>query len=135
MKANRPLGPVEMPNPQPEISRVTLEEAYELAAKANEHIHQVGSLPSSLEIRNARIGTGSLFALFIAVYVDMISRKPASDYEVPSFDPYPRTNEKEIVQSIRDFKSWPVHRPDLDMEKIVEMTKLQLWTLKPAHRR
>jgi len=32
-------------------------------------------------------------------------------------------------------KSWPVHRPDLDMEKIVEMTKLQLWTLKPAHRK
>ena len=135
MKANRPLGPVEMPNPQAEISPVTLEQVYELAEKANGYIRQFGSLPSFLQIRGLRIGTGSLFALFSAVYVDMISRKPASDYEVPSFDPYPRTNEKEIVQSIRDFKSWPVHRPDLDMEKIVEMTKLQLWTLKPAHRR
>jgi len=135
MKANQPLGPVEMPDSQPEICRVTLEEVYGLAGKANEHIHQAGSLPSSLQIRGSRIGVGSLFALFSAVYLDMISRKPVSDYEVPSFDPYPRTNEKEIVQAIRDLKSWPVHRPDLDMEKIVEMTKLQLWTLKPAHRK
>jgi len=135
MKANRPLGPMEMPNPQPEISRVTLEEAYELAAKANEHIHQVGSLPSSLPIRGARIGAGSLFALLSAVYLDMISGEPVSDYDVPSFDPYPRMNEKDIIQAIRDLKSWPVHRPDLDMGRIVELTKLQLWTLKPAHRR
>jgi peptidoglycan/xylan/chitin deacetylase (PgdA/CDA1 family) len=135
MKAIRPLGPVEMPNPQPEILRVTLEEVHELAGKANEHIHQVGSLPSSLQIRDARIGAGSLFALFSAVYLDMISRSPSSDYDVPSFDPYPRTNEKEIVLGIRDLKTWPVHRLDLDMERIVELTKLQLWTLKPAHRR
>jgi peptidoglycan/xylan/chitin deacetylase (PgdA/CDA1 family) len=135
MKAIRPLGPVEMPNLQPEIFRVTLEEVYELVGKANGYIHLAGCLPSSLEIRGSRIGTGALFALFSAVYLDMISRKPVSDYDVPSFDPYPRTNEKEIVQGIRDLKPWPVHRPDLDMEKIVKMTKMQLWTLKPAHRR
>jgi peptidoglycan/xylan/chitin deacetylase (PgdA/CDA1 family) len=135
MKVNRSLGPVEMPDYQPEISRVTLEEVYELAGKANEYIHQVGSLPSSLEIRDSRIGAGSLFALFSAVYLDRISRNSGPDYEVPAFDPYPRTNEKEIVRAVRDLKSWPVHRPDLDMGKIVELTKLQLWTLKPAQRR
>jgi len=135
MKSNQPLGPTELPNTQPEISRVTLKEVVELAGKANEYVHQAGSLPSSLQIRGSRIGAGSLFALFSAVYLDMISRKPVSDYDVPSFDPYPQTNEKEIIQAIRDLKTWPVHRPDLDMEKIVEMTRLQLWTLKRAHRR
>jgi hypothetical protein len=44
-------------------------------------------------------------------------------------------NESEIVRAVRELKSWPVHRPDLDMEKIVEYTRLQLWTLKPAHRK
>jgi hypothetical protein len=76
-----------------------------------------------------------LFALFSAVYLDMISNSPDSDYEVPAFDPYPRTNENEIIQAVRGLKSWPVHRPDLDMERIVELTRLQLWTLKPAHRK
>jgi peptidoglycan/xylan/chitin deacetylase (PgdA/CDA1 family) len=135
IKADHPLGPVEMPDFQPEISRVTLQEVYELAGLANEHIRQVGSLPSSLEARSSRIGAGSLFALFSSIYLDMISKSPHSEYKVPIFYPYPRTNEEEIVQAVRDLKSWPVHRPDLDMNRIVELTKLQLWTLKPAHRK
>jgi hypothetical protein len=135
IRVNRPLGPPEMPTSQPEISRVTLAEVYDLAAQANDYLLRVGSLPSFLDVRNLRIGAGSLFALFSAVYLDMNSKHSGSDYEVPSFDPYPKTNEAEIIQRINDFKSWPVHRRDLDMTKIVEMTKLQLWTLKPAHRR
>ena len=35
---NRPLGPLEMPISQPEISRVTLEEVYELAKEAKDYI-------------------------------------------------------------------------------------------------
>jgi hypothetical protein len=135
IKAERPLGPAEMAEDRPEISRVYLREVYELAGAALDLVCQTGALPSSLEVRGSRIGAGPLFALFSAVYLDMISKKPASDYVAPAFDPYPRTNENEIVQAVRDLKSWPVHRPDLDMKKIVELTKLQLWTLKPAHRR
>jgi hypothetical protein len=29
-------------------------------------------------------------------------------------------------------KEWPVHREDLEMSHLIELTKLQLWTLKPA---
>lgn len=134
-RANRPLGPLEMTDSRPGISHVTLEEVYQLAEKANGYIRQAGTLPSSLEVRDSRVGTGSLCALFSAVYLDMISKGPNSDYRVPAFDPYPRTNEKEIVQAVRDLKFWPVHRLDLDMERIIELTKLQLWTLKPAQRR
>jgi hypothetical protein len=108
---------------------------YELARKASDYIRQVGSLPSFLTVENTRIGTGSLFVLFSAVYLDMNSKNLKSDYEVPSFDPYPKTNENEIIQRVQGFKSWPVHRPDLDMTHIVEMTKMQLWTLKPAHKK
>ena len=134
LKVDRPLGPAEMPDRQPGISRVTLEQAYGLAARANEHIRQAGSLPAFLEVGNRRIGAGSLFALFSSVYEDMISESPRSVYVVPSFEPYPQTNEKGIVQAVRELKSWPVHRPDLAMENIVKLTRLQLWTLKPAHR-
>ena len=135
IKADHPLGPVKMPDSQPGVSKVTLEEVYELAGQSIEHIGQAGSLPSTLDVRGSRVGAGSLFALFSSVYLDMNSKSPDSEYEVPVFDPYPRTNENEIVEVVRKLKSWPVHRLDLDMEKIVELTKLQLWTLKPAHRR
>ena len=135
LKVIRPYGPPEMPVSQPEIPQVTFKDVCELARKADEYIRQVGSLPSFLTVGNARIGTGSLFALFSAVFLDLNSKSPKSDYVVPSFDPYPKTNENEIIQRVKGYKSWPVHRRDLDMSNIVEMTKMQLWTLKPAHKK
>ena len=44
----------------------------------------------------------------------------------------PPTNEEAIVEDVRQCKDWPVHREDLDMSDLVEMTRLQMWTLKPA---
>jgi hypothetical protein len=130
-----PLGPMEMPPAQPEIRRVKLEDVYRLAREASEHIRRTGTLPATLQVGNARVGAGSLFALFGAVYLDMDSGKLRPEYEIASFEPYPRTNEAKIISEVEGYKSWPVHRPDLDMSRIVEFTRLQLWTLKPAHRR
>jgi hypothetical protein len=130
-----PLGPMEMPPASPERRRAKLEDVYALARAASEHIGRTGTLPATLQAGNARIGTGSLFALFSAVYIDLDSDKPRPEYDVPSFEPYPATNERKIIGEVEGYKSWPVHRPDLDMSGVVEFTKLQLWTLKPARRR
>ncbi len=135
LKVIRPFGPPEMPGSQPEVSRVSLREVYELADTAARHIDRTGALPSALNVRNSRIGAGSLFALFSAAYLDLSSGTLPRDYEVPSFDAYPKTHEQEIILRLKNFKSWPVHRPDLDMTHIVEMTKMQLWTLKPARKK
>jgi hypothetical protein len=129
-----PLGPLEMPPEQPEISRVKLEDVYGLAGKAVDAIDHTGALPAWLTVGNARIGTGSLFALFSAVYLDAGLAKLRPEYDVPAFEPYPRTNEAEIIKEVEGYKTWPVHRRDLDMSKIVEFTRLQLWTLKEATR-
>ena len=56
-------------------------------------------------------------------------------YEVIPFDAYPRENEEAIITEVEGYKNWIVHRPDLDMSHLVAMTKMQLWTLKPAHER
>jgi peptidoglycan/xylan/chitin deacetylase (PgdA/CDA1 family) len=135
LETGHPLGPLAMPPAQPEISRLKLEDVYRLAREAYEFIGRTGALPATLHVGNARVGTGSLFALFSAVYLDMDSGKPRPEYDVLAFEPYPRTNEAKIVGEVEGYKGWPVHRPGLDMSRIVEFTKLQLWTLKPAHRR
>ncbi len=127
-----PLGPPEMPIFRPEISRVTLENVFTLADEANEEIKRSGALPASLTVTGSRIGTGSLFALFSAAYLDLMSGSMEAEYEVPAFEPYPAMNEREVVGRVEGYKSWPVHRPDLDMSRIVELTRLELWTLKPA---
>jgi hypothetical protein len=130
-----PLGPMEMPPTRPEIARLKIEEVYGLVRQAEEMIILNGALPATLQAGDARIGTGSLFALFSAVYLDLDSGKLRPEYDVPAFEPYPKTNERKIVAEIEGYKTWPVHKPDLDMSRIVELTRLQLWTLKPARRR
>jgi peptidoglycan/xylan/chitin deacetylase (PgdA/CDA1 family) len=130
-----PLGPLEMPPSEPEVGIVRLEDVWTLAREADRHIGRTGTLPTDLRAGTARIGAGSLFALFSAAYLDIDSGKLRPEYKVPAFEPYPRTNEKKIIAEVEGYKTWPVHRPDLDMSRIVEFTKLQLWTLKPARRR
>jgi peptidoglycan/xylan/chitin deacetylase (PgdA/CDA1 family) len=130
-----PLGPLEMPLEQPAVASLSLLEIHELARAALEHIERTGALPAALQAGTARIGTGSLFALFSAAYLDMDAGRSRPAYKVTAFEPYPRTNEKKVVAEVEGYRSWPVHRPDLDMSRIVEFTRLQLWTLKPARRR
>lgn len=135
LETAHPLGPLEMPPAQPGMARLKIEDVHGLARAASEYVARTGNLPATLQVGNARVGAGSLFALFGAVYLDMDSGKLRPEYDVPAFEPYPRTNEAKIVGEVEGYKGWPVHRPDLDMSRIVEFTKLQLWTLKPAHRR
>jgi hypothetical protein len=132
VKMGHPLGPQRMPPEQPGVERVTLEDVFRLAGEAVDIVNRTGALPAWLSVGTARLGTGSLFALFSAVYLDLGAKKQLREYEVPAFEPYPRTNETPIIKEVEGYKSWPVHRPDLDMSKIVELTRLQLWTLKPA---
>ena len=136
LRVTHPLGPPEMPPAAPGTGSLSLEEVFALAEDACDSIFgRREALPPSLEIGGARIGTGSLFALFSAVFLDLDAGRTRPAYGVPAFEPYPRTNEKDIVAEIEGYKTWPVHRPDLDMSRIVELTRLQLWTLKPARRR
>jgi hypothetical protein len=129
-----PLGPAEMPAEEPDISRVSPAQVHDLARRARAFLERTGCLPSRMTVGEARIGTGSLFVLFAAAYADLRGGRLAAGYDVPAFEPYPRTSERPIVDQILGYKTWPVHRPDLDMARIVEMTRLELWTLKPARR-
>jgi peptidoglycan/xylan/chitin deacetylase (PgdA/CDA1 family) len=129
-----PLGPLGMPLSKPETGRASLKDVCKLAHEADEFLRRTGALPASLNVGTARIGTGSLFALFAEAFLDMASKTPRPEYDVLAFDPYPRTNEQDIINQVEGYKTWPVHRRDLDMSRIVEFTKLQLWTLKPARR-
>jgi hypothetical protein len=128
------LGPKERPMIRPETARVTFDEALALAEGARDHIAATGMLPSVLEAGGRRIGTGPLFALFSAVYLDLDAGKRQAEYDVPEFEAYPTANEAKITGEIRGYKTWPVHKPDLDMSRIIELSRLQLWTLKPARR-
>jgi len=132
MECRRPFGPLQMPPRVPGVEEVTGDQALELARQALDVIQNGNHLPHVLSLEGAEIGTGSLLALFSQVYADSLEGRIADTYDVVSFAPYPTENEAAIVAEVQDCKGWPVHREDLDMSELVEMTRLQLWTLKPA---
>jgi hypothetical protein len=121
-----------MPPREPGVEAVTGDEALELARRAHDAIESSGHLPHALATGGGEIGAGSLLALFSEVYADSLQGRVADTYAVVSFAPYPTENEAAIVEEVRQCKEWPVHREDLDMSDLVEMTRRQLWTLKPA---
>jgi hypothetical protein len=133
IKRFSPLGPITKPIQHPELSEIAVGEIEKLTEMAQNYILEKGHLPAFLNLKESKIGSGSLLALFAQIYSDISSGNLSSTYQVPSFEVYPQTNINEIIRRVEGCKNWPVHRPDLDMSKIVELTKLQLWTLKPAH--
>jgi hypothetical protein len=131
----RPLGPPEREAAPPKPVTLSREAAFDLARRAVGEIRRTGALPARLASGGTMIGTGPLFALFAAVYLDLADGKPKAAYGAGPFEAYPRANEKAVVDAILGYKTWPVHKPDLDMSAVVEQTRLQLWTLKPAVRK
>lgn len=127
-----PLGPMLLPVEDPEIDRVSRDSAFVLAGEAVEFISTEGSLPPWLTVDGARIGTGSLLALFSELFLDLSAGEAAESYGLMAFEAWPKEHDEEIVRRVEGYKDWPVHRRDLDMSQIVEFTRLQLWTLKPA---
>ncbi|KPK85413.1 MAG: hypothetical protein AMS27_07370 [Bacteroides sp. SM23_62_1] len=127
-----PLGPMEMPDSIPGIFEVSNIQVFILVGEAYNWIRDRGYLPAYVSVDENRVGTGSLLALFSELYLDILSGNPKESYTIIPFDPFPRENEKAIISEIESFKYWPVHQPDLDMSNLVYLTRLQLWTLKPA---
>jgi len=133
MSIQRPFGPLEMPVIDPEFESVSGSEALELSKKAVEYMNETNHLPSALLYQDMKIGTGSLLALFSELYTKLQDSNLPDQIVTVSFEGYPSFNEEEIISEVASCKEWPVHREDLDMSHLIELTKLQLWTLKPAH--
>ena len=128
----RPFGPLQMPPREPGVEEVTAEQALELARRAHDVVTSGKHLPHAVAVDGGEIGAGSLLALFSEVYADSLEGRLAETYAVIPFAAYPTENEAAIVEEVQQCKEWPVHREDLEMSDLVEMTRLQLWTLKPA---
>lgn len=132
LRRESPLGPMSVPPEAPGISSLSPDQVFELAELARDSIRNRGYLPSSIMAADCHIGTGSLLQLFSTAYLDIAEKKEQDNYEVIPFDGYPKEHEETIISEVESYKHWIVHRTDLDMSQLAQMTRLQLWTLKPA---
>jgi hypothetical protein len=66
------------------------------------------------------------------MYINLLHSNLSEHISTAAVEAYPSVNEENIISEVAAFREWPVHREDLDMSHLIEKTKLQLWTLKPA---
>ncbi len=132
VKIQRPFGPLEMPVSNPEIDQVPAGGILELSGRAHAYIEKTNHLPAFLLYEGKKIGTGSLLALFSEMFLKIQDSNLPDHFPTLAFEAYPSVNEENIINEVAACREWPVHREDLDMSHLIEMTKLQLWTLKPA---
>ena len=121
-----------MPSDMQGAFSVSIDQVYDLAGASREIIRNQGHLPSELIMETKSIGTGSLLHLFSSAYLDILEKTERETYEVIPFDCYPKEHEEDIIGEVMSYKNWIVHRTDLDMAHLAEITRMQLWTLKPA---
>lgn len=139
IRIRRPLGPMEMPPDARDIDSLSADDVLQLAQQAQDTIHRTGHLPAWLSCRNEKIGAGSLLAIFSDLYRSLQKNATSApdawmgqQFRVFPLESYPSYNEEQIISEVAGCKGWPVHRKDLDMSHLIELTRLQLWTLKPA---
>jgi len=99
-----------------------------------EHINQRGQLPSSLYLRGVEWSIGSFYRAAINTWSQFRQEKPPHYVEWKPSVLYP-TIGHEIASLVQeDYERWPIHQPDLDLNKLLMHTCFQCWTLRPANK-
>jgi hypothetical protein len=120
------------PNEMPPVSRDTKFRSHDVIKAADQVLRAVeatGCLPRSLIVGGKETGIGTYF---VALAKALLGREEVS---APGDTFYPPAAEEIGAFVRKDVPPWPIHPPDLKMDTIVLHTKLQCWSLKPAHRR
>jgi len=129
------LGPMDMPIREPEIGKLTWKDATRIAEKIAYHVREKGALPGNVEIEEGRrVGIASVYLAFADISLKLNEGVIPRQTVLKAANSYPSIAEK-IEEEVRgNLIGWIIHKPDLNQENIVKYTKLQTWTLKPAHR-
>jgi hypothetical protein len=121
------LGPLTMPPRSPERTW----RATDLRAGAQRVLDDLrgGYLPASVVVGGDVVGIGTLFVALAQV---LLGQEGAGG---PADAAYPREAEAVTEYVAKRIPEWPIHRKTADLSKVLEQTRLQCWSLKPAWER
>jgi hypothetical protein len=87
---------------------------------------QSGYLPASLDVQGQMVGIGTYF---VALAGAILGHERVSG---PANAPYPLAAEDIAREVAAEIPDWVIHPDNMDLSNLLEQTKLQCWTLKPA---
>jgi hypothetical protein len=97
------------------------------------HINRFGRLPASIYIRDVRWSIGSFFWGAVEAWPAFRSGRPPRDVNWRPSSIYPAIGQQIAAAVQEGYDSWPIHVPELDLNKLLMYTCFQCWTLRPAY--
>ncbi len=128
------FGPTEIPLAYPTARRLHSAALARLARGIVAAVEMTGLLPSRVRCGEGALGSAGEIGAGSALRAlgeALVSNEPTGTVLPRPAAPYPEAAEN-IVDRVRGYRSWPIHRLDLDMATLCRLTALQCWTLKPA---
>lgn len=126
-----PLGPIDDPRHATDGGVLRWDHLRALATAVDHAARAAGQLPGNLDAGGRTIGLGgAYFALPEAL---LKTRDGAAEPVVhaPYFAPaYPYHGDRIAADFLADVAGWPIHRPHIDTDEMVRLTRLQAWTLR-----
>ncbi len=119
------LGPLSMP-PRSSERTWPAAELRSAAQRVIEDTARTGYLPASESVGGEAVGIGTVFVALAQVLLGADSAGGPSD----AF--YPAEAEAVALDAGTDIPKWIIHPKNMDLSKLLEQTRLQCWTLKPA---
>jgi hypothetical protein len=118
-------GPLTTPSTSPE-GEWSAREVMQAAQAVAQEAARTGYLPASVSVGGQSLGLGTYF---VALAEAFLGRDRVSG---PADAPYPPVAEEIAREVARALPQWVIHPDDMDLTRLLEQTRLQCWTLKPA---
>jgi len=99
---------------------------------ARAYIDRTGQLPASIDIGSTIVGIGSFFHAACEALLALATEHTPTRVVLRPGPQIPAIAETIARETEAGYRGWVIHKPDLDVTRLLELTRLQTWTLRRA---
>ncbi len=125
------LGPLERPTKLEKKFETTVGEVVVAAAKAYSEVAARGAIPTEIRLSGRVVGPLSFLKAMANTYLQL--RNDSREFvEVPATSEEPSIPDADFASRVESQWKWVIFPEGFQPRRILDLTMLQLWTLKPA---
>lgn len=125
-------GPTTLPSEAGRPGEISRDDLSSICHAVTSFIDRHRRLPSCLKVNGIDLGPGTIYSALCETFTASIDGNKAAGIQRRPCPQIPRIADEIASRVEADYRGWVIHKPDLDTSKLLELTRLQTWTLKPA---
>ena len=125
-------GPVSMPPENESTIRASWDTFLSGCGFARSFIDRTGQLPASIDLDSAAVGIGSFYTAACESLVALAAQRTPTSVAFRAGPQIPTIADTIALRTEAGYHGWVIHKPDLEVTNLLELTRLQTWTLNRA---